>query len=171
MKVLFISEGYSIGGTSKVMSRLSDIFVKNGIQVDFLVANYKYQESPPIPDGCHFFYASKDKGRKNKLLLALDLLIFIAKLRQLTRYSEYQYVISFWNYVNLILILTPLNSQIKKIVCSHISYQSLKPHWKILTRIFYPFAQSVVVLNEREKDVFQNFCHQVIEIENPLPKL
>lgn len=169
MKVLFISDAYSIGGTARVMARLAEIFTENSMEVDILVSNYMYQESPDLTDKANLYYAAKDEIRKNKFFLTIDLIKFWMKLIKISQYNQYDYIISFWNYVNIVSVLTPLSS--KKIVCSHISFNSLKPHWKILTRLIYPFADSVVVLNEREKTIFQDFCPRVTVIENPLPKL
>lgn len=169
MKVLFISEGYSIGGTSRVMSRLSSIFIDNGVEVDILVPNYRANEAYDLPVGCNMYYVSKDEALKHKFLLAIDLFKFFFKLLKLSKEQKYDYVISFWNYVNLVLLIAPIDSAARKIICAHISFQSLKPHWKILTRLFYPFAESVVVLNQREKDIYDCFCPRVDIIENPIP--
>lgn len=169
MKILFISEGYSIGGTSRVMARLAEIFTEDSIEVDILVSNYMYQESPDLTEKANLLYVAKDESRKNKFFLAIDLIEFWMKLIKISRQSHYDYIISFWNYINILSILTPSSS--KKIVCSHISFNSLKPHWKILTHLTYPFADQIVVLNEREKTIFQGFCSKVTVIENPLPKL
>lgn len=170
MKVLFISEGYSIGGTSRVMSRLAEIFTDNDIKVDVLIPNYRFQESPSLTEKAILYYISKDENRKNRFFLGLDLILFTFKLIKLSRENNYDYIISFWNYVNLLLILTPVPKVTKKIICSHISFTSLKPHWKILTRLIYPFADGVVVLNKREQNIFAKYCNPVILIENPIPK-
>jgi UDP-N-acetylglucosamine:LPS N-acetylglucosamine transferase len=167
MRVLFISEGYSIGGTSRVMSRLSSIFVEGGIEVDILVPNYRADEAYPLADGCQLYYIAQDDRLKSKFLLAIDLFKFFFQLIELTKNQKYDCVISFWNYVNLALLIAPIDTT--KIICTHISFQSLKPHWKILTRLFYPLAASVVVLNQREKDIYDRFCPRVDIIENPLP--
>lgn len=169
MKVLFISEGYSVGGTSRVMSRLSSIFVEHGIKVDILVPNYRANEAYSLVDECELYYVSQDEGIKPKYLLAFDLFKFFFQLLKITRNQKYDYVISFWNYVNLVLLIAPIDT--KKIICAHISFQSLKPHWKILTRLFYPFAESIVVLNQREKEIYDRFCQRVDIIENPLPTI
>lgn len=171
MKVLFISDNYSIGGTSRVMSRLAEIFTENGIKVDILIPNYIYQKAPNLTMKANLYYIAKDDNLKNKFFLAIDLVKFWIKLIKFSRTHQYNYIISFWNYINILLIITPLFSSTKKVICSHISFPSLKLHWKILTRFTYPFADNIVVLNEREKNVFQNFCQKVTVIENPLPKL
>lgn len=169
MKVLFIGEGYSIGGTSRVMSRLSYIFIKNGIEVDILVPNYRVNEVYDLPEQCNIYYIAKDEKMKHKFWLALDFIRFLGKLIKISRTKKYDCVISFWNYVNLALIITPFNRSTHKIVCAHIPFPSLKPHWKLLTRLCYPLAESVVVLNQREKDVYEGFCSKVDIIENPIP--
>jgi hypothetical protein len=169
MKILFVSEGYSIGGTSRVMSRLSQIFIDNGIKVDIFVPNYRANEAYPLPEECQLYYVSKDEQIKHKFLLAIDLIKFFFNLIIISKQQKYDYVISFWNYVNLALLIAPIDKTTKKIICAHISFHSLKPHWKILTRLFYPFAESVVVLNKREKDIYDRFCRRVNLIENPIP--
>jgi hypothetical protein len=170
-KVLLVSEGYSIGGTSRVMSRLSQIFIDGGLEVDILVPNYRVNEAYSLAAECNLYYVAKDEKVKSKFLLGVDLIVFWKDLIKIARTAKYDYIISFWNYVNLLLIVTPLPKLSKKIICSHISFTSLKIHWKILTRIIYPFADSVVVLNKREQEIYSEFCPKVTVIENPLPIL
>ena len=130
MKVLFVSEGYSIGGTSRVMSRLSSIFVKNGIEVDILVPNYRANEAYELPQECNIYYVSKDETMKHKFFLAFDLFKFFFKLLQLSKDKKYNYIISFWNYVNLTLLIAPIDSSSRKIICAHISFQWSFKDWK-----------------------------------------
>lgn len=161
IKVMFVVDNLNAGGAERVIRTLADKFNKQIFEVTLLLFNYNHNEKKKysIPDGINIVVLNKNK--KNVLFS------LIKKIKDLSPIL----VISTLAPVNIICILAKIiinNKNIKFIIrettIKSISIDNTKSNifekiiYKLLIRILYKFADSIIAISEGSKmDLVQKF--------------
>lgn len=167
MKILFIISTLSKGGAERVLSVLA-----NHLSANHEISILKFDEEEP------FYKISKDvkiystksgvgeRGKFGNLIKRFDKFIGV---RKFLKKSEFDAVISFLDYVNILTLLANLGLKNKIIISEHTNHTFLKsPIWRVLKRILYPMASGLSVLSRYDLAHYQKFVKNVKVLQNPM---
>ena len=154
-KILFFNHSLGSGGSERVISRISNYFIKKDFYVSLVTLS-----GSNIDD----FYDLDPKIKRFKLNLAekqsnlISKIIYNIKRIYLIRKHIKKYnpniIISFIETNNIIMILSCLGLK-KKIIISERSYpgkHKLPLFWDVLRKILYRYASYLVVQTEKTKE-------------------
>ena len=157
-RVTFVAADLSTGGgVNKVIRDLAVLF-KQTLGADVTVVNarsdrpstYRFPSDVPVR-----------QHRRQSLLSYFRLLLRLRK-------ASPDFVTSSWTQDNILVVLAFLFSRTKTIVVEHSSWHFHSWPIRLLRRIVYPLASSVVVLNRRDLDHYRAYLSDVRLIPDPV---
>jgi GalNAc-alpha-(1->4)-GalNAc-alpha-(1->3)-diNAcBac-PP-undecaprenol alpha-1,4-N-acetyl-D-galactosaminyltransferase len=167
MKILFIINHLSAGGAEKVLTVLANTLSKKGINVCIATIS---QNAP--------FYALSDEisllhipvkrassSLLNRILAPFSLLFGIKKVIEEVQPDV---TISFTTTMNVYSIIASKMTPIPLIVSEHTNFYNVRNGlWRRIRDRVYPFADTLVVLTDHDKEKY-SFVKNVVRIYNPL---
>ena len=167
MKILFIINHLNAGGAEKILSVLANSFSAMGKEV--VIATVSQNEP---------FYVLSEKVKlvhikRKKVLLPLVSKVmtpfhFIFAIKNMIKMVQPDIVISFTTTMNVYSILAVKMSRIPIIVSEHTNFHRAKnTFWRYMRQIIYPFADTLVVLTDYDKEKYR-LIKRVVRIHNPL---
>lgn len=158
MKILFIISSLDVGGAEKILTTLANYFDQSGHEVKILLTS----KNRP------YFLLNKQvetiyvKQVKHVPFLVTELKKEILAVRP-------DIVISFMSEMNILATLASKLAHTPILVSERSAYDFLdiKPMWKKIRRVVYPFVDGLVVLTNADKDRY-HFVNNRYKIENPL---
>ena len=157
MRILFVISSLDMGGAEKILTTVANYFDKMGHSVTIVTASINRP-----------FFTLNSKIDLIKLNLSGSLKLII-RLKEVIISSNPDIIISFMSEMN-ILALTASKLSNRPIIVSERSafdFLDIKPIWKKIRRVAYPFVDGLVVLTDTDKKRY-NFVKNVYKIENPL---
>ena len=172
MKLTLIISSLEQGGAERILSLLASAWAKRGTEVTLVTFDDRegvaYSLDPAIilkslgvPNSAagSFFRALGGNGQR------------VRRLRRVVRQSRPDAVISFLDFPNIITLLATRGLGIPVIVSERANpeYVELKPVWKILRRLLYPFSAALVCQTNAMITMLQrNIQVQGYAIPNPV---
>ncbi len=145
------------GGLNKVIRELSDLFEAHlGFAVT--VVNARSDAAPSYP------FSTSVEVQHHKGRGPLSYLRVLYRLRRSRPYV----VIGPWAQDNVLLILAFLFSPTRVVVVEHTSWDFHTRFIRFMTRLAYPFAWRVVVLNPENEEYYRRYLKSVRLIPNPI---
>lgn len=156
MKILFIITSLANGGAERVCATLANYFSKdNECEILYFDDKVFY----PLNKEVKLSLANSDKKGISRLFDKLKI------IRQ--KCNENDINIAFMDSTNILSIIANIFSGNKIIISEHSQHDFLGFKWRILRRIFYPFAYALSVLSRRDYDYF-SFVKNKAVIYNPV---
>ena len=163
MKIVFVISSLDIGGAEKILTTLANHFDNIGHNITIIMTS---SNKPYFRLNSTINLVSIDTKSSNRVN---NILLLISSLKREILLSEADIVISFMSEMNILaLIASRLAS--KPIIVSERSafdFLDIKPIWKKIRRVAYPFVNGLVVLTDADKDRY-SFVKNRYKIENPL---
>lgn len=157
MKILFIITSLANGGAERVCASLANHFSKkHEVELVYFGGEIFYEILPSVK-------LSLIKPAKNRLLRPLSKL---GKIR--AKCDENDVCVSFMDSTNILVLLANMFSKNKIIISEHSQNNFLSLKWRILRRIFYPFAYALSVLTRADFEYY-SFVKKREIIYNPVP--
>jgi GalNAc-alpha-(1->4)-GalNAc-alpha-(1->3)-diNAcBac-PP-undecaprenol alpha-1,4-N-acetyl-D-galactosaminyltransferase len=159
MKILFIISSLDVGGAEKILTTLANHFDNMGHSVTIVITS----SNRP--------YFALNRGI-NLISIANrvnNILFLINSLRKEIISNNPDAVISFMSEMNILALIASKLAD-KPIIVSERSafdFLDIKPRWKKIRRMVYPFVNSLVVLTDADKNRYYFVKHRY-KIENPL---
>ncbi|SHI12070.1 Glycosyltransferase involved in cell wall bisynthesis [Clostridium collagenovorans DSM 3089] len=172
MKVGFLmNDVFGRGGVERVTFKLATYFAEI-LNYDVDIISYFESEDKEI----YFKYSSKVNiiycKNKNEALKSFGKIKRFYELQknleEFINDNEYDCIISLYTHFNMKLALARKKIKAKIIGCEHGQYYSTSKKTRILRRIVYKKLDNLVVLTDRDKEIYEKFCKSVITIPNPL---
>lgn len=164
MKIIFLIDHMNgFGGAQRVIANLSNEFSNNGDDVCILLTgnttNSVYSLNEDIIVCCFHEYADKNVSRFDK----------INRIRKNIKSFSPDIVISFLTMVNIMTLIATLGTNIPVIISERNDPDRCTRKEKIFSKIFYRFADCIVVQTQDIKCKVMKICQCDIEIiENPI---
>jgi len=159
MKILFIISSLDVGGAEKILTTLANYFDNMGHSVTIIITSSN-RPSFTLNRGVNLISIA---NRANNIILLINSLI-----RGIISNSP-DIVISFMSEMNILALIASKLAG-KPIIVSERSafdFLDIKPRWKKIRRVVYPFVNSLVVLTDADKNRY-HFVKSRYKIENPL---
>jgi GalNAc-alpha-(1->4)-GalNAc-alpha-(1->3)-diNAcBac-PP-undecaprenol alpha-1,4-N-acetyl-D-galactosaminyltransferase len=161
LKILFVISSLKTGGAEHVLVMLANYLSQQSNEVIIL----KFSEQKP-------FFELNDKVKVltiNKIQNKIPFISRVLNLKNHFKKINPDIIISFTTTINVYSIIASKLSRYKIIVSEHTNFHRAKSYiWKILRKIFYPFADLTIVLTKYDKKLYSNYLKQVEVIKNPL---
>ena len=168
MKILFTISSLNTGGAEKILTTLANHFETLGHSVSILIIS---KDKPFFPLSRTINLIGVDIPKSSSKLLSRVTYIpkLINAIRKNILFENPDIVISFMSEMNILSIVASKLSKKPILVSERSAYDFLdiKPFWKKLRRIVYPFANGLVVLTDADKERY-SFVKNRYKIENPL---
>lgn len=160
-KIAFlISDISTFGGTQRVISLLSRIFVE---KLGYEIFVYSLQEE------------NKDRkiyfnNKINFINLDMNFTFFnyfklIRKINKLNKVNKIEYILGMGCYLSIFL---PFIKNVKTIACEHSSYDIVSKKTNIVRKIMYRYVDKIVSLTEEDKKKYVEINKNTYVIPNPL---
>jgi len=168
MKILFMISSLNTGGAEKILSTIANHFDSRGDTITVLTVS---DEKP--------FFTLNESIKLRQLGLSqpkrglINRINHIPKLINSLKNNILEVnpdvVISFMSEMNILSIIATKLAQKPIIISERSAYDFLdiKPFWKRVRRVLYPFTDALVVLTHADKKRY-HFVKNVYTIENPL---
>ncbi len=158
MKILFIISSLNVGGAEKILTTLANHFSNMGYKITILIASKRN----------YFFPLNRDIEIK-ELKRVKPIFILIKELKKEILLINPDIIISFISEMNILATIASKLANKPILVSERSAYDFLdiKPIWKKVRRIIYPFVDGLVVLTNADKDRYY-FVKNRYKIENPL---
>ena len=154
MKLLFVITSLENGGAERVCASLANYFSKEN-EVEILYFSGE------------IFYKISSKVKLNKFSRNSRIPRLAAKLLAIRkRAKEADCVISFMDSTNILSIIATAFLGRKLIISEHSAHDFVGLKWRVLRRIFYPFASALTVLS-RSDFSYYSFVKNKAIIYNP----
>lgn len=168
MKVCFVIHKMGPGGAERVMASLANAMAGSGHGVYLLVVDGESGSFFPLHEGVRFCSLDSTAGRRSGKLSGN--LAAILSMRRSIAGIRPDVVVSFITETNVRAILACIR------LCPVVVSEHTDPWtcpttriWSTLRKWFYPWARTIVVLNERAKRYFAGYRTSLAVIPNPLP--
>lgn len=164
MKVLFVVDSLTLGGSGRVITQLANSFHKHGHEVTILLGKSwenNYTISPEIP-------ILRCESHKSA---AAEMIGIIKKIRSVIRQRDIDHVVSFLTMFNICAILASKGTK-AKVVVSERSDPARSPAGKLtrlMRRLVYPLGDGFVFQTDDAKAYFSKSIRKRAKvILNPL---
>ena len=154
MKLLFVITSLENGGAERVCASLANYFSKeNEVEILYFSGEIFYEISPKV---------KLNKFTRNSRIPRLA-----AKLLAIRKHAkDADCVISFMDSTNILSIIATAFLGRKLIISEHSAHDFVGLKWRVLRRIFYPFASALTVLS-RSDFSYYSFVKNKAIIYNP----
>ena len=154
MKLLFVITSLENGGAERVCASLANYFSKeNEVEILYFSGEIFYEISPKV---------KLNKFSRNSRIPRLA-----AKLLAIRKCAkDADCVISFMDSTNILSIIATAFLGRKLIISEHSAHDFVGLKWRVLRRIFYPFASALTVLNKSDFNYYSFVKNKAI-IYNP----
>lgn len=154
MKLLFVITSLENGGAERVCASLANYFSKeNEVEILYFSGEIFYEISPKV---------KLNKFSRNSRIPRLA-----AKLLAIRKHAkDADCVISFMDSTNILSIIATAFLGRKLIISEHSAHDFVGLKWRVLRRIFYPFASALTVLS-RSDFSYYSFVKNKAIIYNP----
>lgn len=155
MKILFVITSLSNGGAERVCATLANHFSKSDeVEILYFYDNVFYELESGVKK-C--LYEPKGKG----LFRLFDKM---KKIR--SKCDEADVCLSFMDSTNILVLISNLFSKNKIVISEHSAHDFVGLKWRVLRRIFYPFAHALGVLSKDDFSYY-SFVKNKALIYNP----
>ena len=154
MKLLFVITSLENGGAERVCASLANYFSKeNEVEILYFSGEIFYEISPKV---------KLNKFSRNSRIPRLA-----AKLLAIRKHAkDADCVISFMDSTNILSIIATAFLGRKLIISEHSAHDFVGLKWRVLRRIFYPFASALTVLSKSDFSYYSFVKNKAI-IYNP----
>ena len=154
MKLLFVITSLENGGAERVCASLANYFSKeNEVEILYFSGEIFYEISPKVK-----LYKFSRNSRIPRLA---------AKLLAIRKHAkDADCVISFMDSTNILSIIATAFLGRKLIISEHSAHDFVGLKWRVLRRIFYPFATALTVLSRSDFNYYSFVKNKAI-IYNP----
>ena len=154
MKLLFVITSLENGGAERVCASLANYFSKeNEVEILYFSGEIFYEISPKV--------------KLNKFIRNSRIPRLPAKLLAIRkRAKDADCVISFMDSTNILSIIATAFLGRKLIISEHSAHDFVGLKWRVLRRIFYPFATALTVLSRSDFNYYSFVKNKAI-IYNP----
>ncbi|MCI7247015.1 MAG: glycosyltransferase [Campylobacter sp.] len=154
MKLLFVITSLENGGAERVCASLANYFSKeNEVEILYFSGEIFYEISPKV---------KLNKFSRNSRIPRLA-----AKLLAIRKHAkDADCVISFMDSTNILSIIATAFLGRKLIISEHSAHDFVGLKWRVLRRIFYPFATALTVLSKSDFNYYSFVKNKAI-IYNP----
>ena len=138
MKLLFVITSLENGGAERVCASLANYFSKeNEVEILYFSGEIFYEISPKV---------KLNKFSRNSRIPRLAAKLLAIRKRA----KDADCVISFMDSTNILSIIATAFLGRKLIISEHSAHDFVGLKWRVLRRIFYPFASALTVLNKSD---------------------
>ena len=154
MKLLFVITSLENGGAERVCASLANYFSKeNEVEILYFSGEIFYEISPKV---------KLNKFTRNSRIPRLA-----AKLLAIRKHAkDADCILSFMDSTNILSIIATAFLGRKLIISEHSAHDFVGLKWRVLRRIFYPFASALTVLNKSDFSYYSFVKNKAI-IYNP----
>ena len=154
MKLLFVITSLENGGAERVCASLANYFSKeNEVEILYFSGEIFYEISPKV---------KLNKFSRNSRIPRLA-----AKLLAIRKHAkDADCMISFMDSTNILSIIATAFLGRKLIISEHSAHDFVGLKWRVLRRIFYPFATALTVLSRSDFNYYSFVKNKAI-IYNP----
>ena len=154
MKLLFVITSLENGGAERVCASLANYFSKeNEVEILYFSGEIFYEISPKV---------KLNKFSRNSRIPRLA-----AKLLAIRKHAkDADCILSFMDSTNILSIIATAFLGRKLIISEHSAHDFVGLKWRVLRRIFYPFASALTVLSKSDFSYYSFVKNKVI-IYNP----
>lgn len=154
MKLLFVITSLENGGAERVCASLANYFSKeNEVEILYFSGEIFYEISPKV---------KLNKFTRNSRIPRLAAKLLAIRKRA----KDADCVISFMDSTNILSIIATAFLGRKLIISEHSAHDFVGLKWRVLRRIFYPFATALTVLS-RSDFSYYSFVKNKAIIYNP----
>ena len=154
MKLLFVITSLENGGAERVCASLANYFSKEN-EVEILYFSGE------------IFYQINSKVKLNKFTRNSRIPRLPAKLLAIRKHAkDADCILSFMDSTNILSIIATAFLGRKLIISEHSAHDFVGLKWRVLRRIFYPFASALTVLNKSDFNYYSFVKNKAI-IYNP----
>ena len=154
MKLLFVITSLENGGAERVCASLANYFSKeNEVEILYFSGEIFYEISPKV---------KLNKFSRNSRIPRLAAKLLAIRKRA----KDADCVISFMDSTNILSIIATAFLGRKLIISEHSAHDFVGLKWRVLRRIFYPFASALTVLNRSDFNYYSFVKNKAI-IYNP----
>lgn len=154
MKLLFVITSLENGGAERVCASLANYFSKeNEVEILYFSGEIFYEISPKV---------KLNKFTRNSRIPRLAAKLLAIRKRA----KDADCVISFMDSTNILSIIATAFLGRKLIISEHSAHDFVGLKWRVLRRIFYPFASALTVLSRSDFNYYSFVKNKVI-IYNP----
>ena len=154
MKLLFVITSLENGGAERVCASLANYFSKeNEVEILYFSGEIFYEISPKV---------KLNKFSRNSRIPRLAAKLLAIRKRA----KDADCVISFMDSTNILSIIATAFLGRKLIISEHSAHDFVGLKWRVLRRIFYPFATALTVLS-RSDFSYYSFVKNKAIIYNP----
>ena len=154
MKLLFVITSLENGGAERVCASLANYFSKeNEVEILYFSGEIFYEISPKV---------KLNKFSRNSRIPRLA-----AKLLAIRKHAkDADCILSFMDSTNILSIIATAFLGRKLIISEHSAHDFVGLKWRVLRRIFYPFATALTVLSRSDFNYYSFVKNKAI-IYNP----
>ena len=154
MKLLFVITSLENGGAERVCASLANYFSKeNEVEILYFSGEIFYEISPRV---------KLNKFSRNSRIPRLA-----AKLLAIRKHAkDADCILSFMDSTNILSIIATAFLGRKLIISEHSAHDFVGLKWRVLRRIFYPFASALTVLSRSDFNYYSFVKNKAI-IYNP----
>ena len=154
MKLLFVITSLENGGAERVCASLANYFsTEHEVEILYFSGEIFYEISPKV---------KLNKFRRNYRILRLAAKLLVIRKRA----KDADCVISFMDSTNILSIIATAFLGRKLIISEHSAHDFVGLKWRVLRRIFYPFASALTVLSKSDFSYYSFVKNKAI-IYNP----
>ena len=154
MKLLFVITSLENGGAERVCASLANYFSKeNEVEILYFSGEIFYEISPKV---------KLNKFTRNSRIPRLAAKLLAIRKRA----KDADCVISFMDSTNILSIIATAFLGRKLIISEHSAHDFVGLKWRVLRRIFYPFATALTVLSKSDFNYYSFVKNKAI-IYNP----
>lgn len=154
MKLLFVITSLENGGAERVCASLANYFSKeNEVEILYFSGEIFYEISPKV---------KLNKFSRNSRIPRLAAKLLAIRKRA----KDADCVISFMDSTNILSIIATAFLGRKLIISEHSAHDFVGLKWRVLRRIFYPFATALTVLSKSDFSYYSFVKNKAI-IYNP----
>ena len=154
MKLLFVITSLENGGAERVCASLANYFSKeNEVEILYFSGEIFYEISPKV---------KLNKFSRNSRIPRLAAKLLAIRKRA----KDADCVISFMDSTNILSIIATAFLGRKLIISEHSAHDFVGLKWRVLRRIFYPFASALTVLSKSDFNYYSFVKNKAI-IYNP----
>ena len=154
MKLLFVITSLENGGAERVCASLANYFsAEHEVEILYFSGEIFYQISPKV---------KLDKFKGNSKIPRI-----FAKLLAIRKHAkDADCILSFMDSTNILSIIATAFLGRKLIISEHSAHDFVGLKWRVLRRIFYPFASALTVLSKSDFNYYSFVKNKAI-IYNP----
>ena len=154
MKLLFVITSLENGGAERVCASLANYFSKeNEVEILYFSGEIFYEISPKV---------KLNKFTRNSRIPRLAAKLLAIRKRA----KDADCILSFMDSTNILSIIATAFLGRKLIISEHSAHDFVGLKWRVLRRIFYPFASALTVLSKSDFNYYSFVKNKAI-IYNP----